>query len=444
MRINEKGKFDFIQPVLSVLLIASILVFIKVLPELPAIADTTEEFREDKEAIIDAPPLPETDTSKVGITNPDIFEPPPGTKGDNETAGDIEPSSRSKTLAGIVDALFYLLVAVLGGFGIYLMFKYRKKVSLKYMFGSLLSLVAVATCIFFGFMVYRMVNYRTGFYLSDDHIMLYLLAAAIPIGGLISYTLFSEKYHQDTRNFSLLLVGALMGSFLAALLPLYGVIPLVIIISLFDIYSVRRGPINKIMKIVDGEVEPVGKKTKNVKSKTSASPEKTRVKKQDARVDSKNVKSKTSDVSEAVTRSQKPVLSSGSSESSASSSTSKVEFDDSDLWMMYEAKDWSIGIGDFVIYSMFAAFVLTHTLQFLPYYGFYTPAVGFVLPWVIFLITVTGLLAGYTVTLKLLLKKPLLPGLPLAVFFGLLAFFISIATMEIINLLAYGKFAPVV
>jgi hypothetical protein len=334
------------------------LVFIKVLPELPAIADTTEEFREDQDAVLTAPPpLPETDTSSVSIIPPEYFDPDTDTNGDNVSAGETDPSDWSKTLAGIADALVYLLIAVIGGFGIYLMFKYRKKVSLRIMFGSMLSLVAVATCIFFGFMVYRMVWFRTDFYLPDGQIMGILFAVSIPIGLYLSYVLFSEKYPRNARNFSLLLTGALMGSFLAALLPLYGVIPLVIMISLFDIYSVRRGPINKIMKIVDGEDQPIVEKTKNVKRETSGESE------------------PGSRSPLPVTRSPVPVAPSAPSETSVSSASSSVEFDDSDLWMMYEAKDWSIGIGDFVIYSMFAAFVLTHTLQFLPYYGFYTPAI---------------------------------------------------------------------
>jgi hypothetical protein len=112
--------------------------------------------------------------------------------------------------------------------------------------------------------------------------------------------------------------------------------------------------------------------------------------------------------------------------------------------LLYEEREFSIGIGDFVIYSMFASFVLAHTMQFLPYYGFYTPTIGFILPWFVFLITMAGLLFGYTFTLKLLSKRSLLPGLPLAVFLGLTAFLGTLAVMEVFNLLAYGKFAPIV
>jgi hypothetical protein len=417
---SKQARLQFLTPVLLVLMIASMLVYIKVLPDLPEIAEATEDFREDQNALVEAPPLPETDTSNVAFTDPDIFEPeqPVQPGNENVTPEDIEPSGRSKTLAGIVDALIFLVIAVIGGFGIYLLFKLRKRMTIKAVFGTLLMVVAFATCAFFGFMVYRMVFYQTGLDITEFQLMTILTVVSAPIGIFISYSLFSGRVPIEYRNFALLLIGALMGSFLAALLPLYGVIPLVITISLFDIYSVRQGPIKKIMSL--GEDDSDSKKPESTAKKA---PEPAAVEAAPEAETSPASKSKPA------TPKPKPAVS--------------IE-DDTDLMMLYEAPEWSIGIGDFVIYSMFAAFTLTHMLQFLPYYGFYTPLVGFVLPWLVFLITTTGLLVGYTYTLKLLSRKELLPGLPLAVAFGLIAFLGSLGVMEIVNLLAYGKFAPIV
>jgi hypothetical protein len=321
-----------------------------------------------------------------------------------------------------VDALIYILVAVIGGFGIYLLFKYRKRMTIKAMFSSLLALVSFATCIFFGYMFYRIFEFKTDIVLSDFQLLAVLAMVAVPLGLFVSYSLYSSETSIKHRNLSLLIVGALMGSFMAALLPLYGVIPLVIAISLFDIYSVRRGPIKKIMNIVDGEDGGV--------ERTVVKPQETPV--PEPAATTVNITPKAD--------APKPVM--------VRKKTVKVVKppvdDDSDLMLLYETPKWSIGIGDFVIYSMFTAFVLTHTLQFLPYYGFYTPGLGFILPWVIFLITAFGLLAGYTFTLRLLSKRPLLPGLPLAIALGLAAFLISISVMELVNYLAYGKFVPMV
>jgi hypothetical protein len=417
---SKQARLQFLTPVLLVLMIASMLVYIKVLPDLPEIAEATEDFREDKDALIEAPPLPETDTSNVAFTNPDIFEPeqPVQPGNENVTPEDIEPSGRSKTLAGIVDALIFLVIAVIGGFGIYVLFKLRKRMTIKAVFGTLLMVVTFATCAFFGFMVYRMVFYQTSIDLTEFQLMTILTVVSAPIGIFISYSLFSGKVPLEYRNFALLMIGALMGSFLAALLPLYGVIPLVVTISLFDIYSVRRGPIKKIMSLGEDDSD-------------SDEPKGTSVPAPQPMSEGDALKAEPDPITKpkpAVSKSKPPVT---------------IE-DDSDLMMLYEAPEWSIGIGDFVIYSMFAAFTLTHMLQFLPYYGFYTPIVGFVLPWLVFLITTTGLLVGYTYTLKLLSRKELLPGLPLAVAFGLIAFLGSLGVMEIVNLLAYGKFAPIV
>lgn len=414
---KQQSKINFILPVLFVLMIASMLVFIKILPELPAIVDATEEFREDKEAVIEAPPLPEADTSTVGITDPLLFEPPPPDdtrSGENVSEEDLEPSSRAKTLAGIVDALIFIAIAVIGGFGIYLLFKYRKKMTLKAMFGSLLMVVTIATCIFFGFMAYRILEYKTELSMDDYQLFVILLLASIPAGVMVSRSMFSRSTTIKARNYSLLLTGALMGSFMAALLPLYGVIPLVVAISLFDIYSVRRGPINKIMKIAEEDERRRGREGDRKRVKPNREP-----------------------------RTASPDTVPGPRASGPDKKVSELD-DDADVMLMYETPTWSIGVGDFVIYSMFAAFVLTHTLQFLPYYGFYTPAIGFIIPWFVFLVTTVGLLGGFIFTLKLLSKKSLMPGLPLAIFLGLTFFLIQLAIMEIFNYLAYGKFAPIV
>lgn len=417
---SKESQLNFIIPVLLVLMIASLLVFIKVLPDLPAIEETTEEFREDKSAVIEAPPLPETDTTNVGITNPEIFEPEPpkGTKGDkNATLEPPEPSGRSKTLAGIVDALFYILVAVVGGFGVYFMFKLRKRMTIKFVFGSLIMVVIFATCIFFGFMILRMINFKADITLDDYQILLILSIIGAPVGVYISYSLFSSKVKLRRRNFALLLTGALMGSFLAALLPLYGVVPLVIAISLFDIYSVRKGPIQKIMTL--GEENENSPEAQPAPMDTALEPEPAR--------------EKTTPPPEPKAVKPEP-----------NKEQNMPPDDDSDLMLLYEGPEWSIGIGDFVIYSMFAGFVLTHMMQFLPYYGFYTLQLGFIIPWVVFLVTIVGLLIGYTYTLRLLSRTSLMPGLPMAMAMGLVAFFISLLIMEILNFLAYGKFAPVV
>jgi hypothetical protein len=439
----QHSKTNFILPVLIVLMIASMLVFIKVLPDLPDIVDATEEFREDQEAVIDAPPLPDTDTSTVGITSPDIFEPPPSDdtrSGENVTPGDLEPSSRSKTLAGIVDALIFVAVAVVGGFGIYLLFKYKKKMTLKAMFSSLLTLVTIATCIFFGFMIYRMVEAKADPSFSDYQVFAIMLIFAAPIGIVVSRSMFSRNTTIKARNYALLLTGALMGSFMAALLPLYGVIPLVVAISLFDIYSVRRGPIRKIMTLAEEEEMMKKKRRKQREERTDA----IRDERGDVRKESSEPT--VTEIKKTEKPSEKPSIPTHTERSMKALNNKKVVEldDDADLMLMYETPSWSIGVGDFVIYSMFAAFVLTHTLQFLPYYGFYTPVLGFVLPWLVFLVTTVGLLGGFVFTLKLLSKKSLMPGLPLAIFLGLIFFLGQLVVMQVINFLAYGKFAPVV
>ena len=119
----------------------------------------------------------------------------------------------------------------------------------------------------------------------------------------------------------------------------------------------------------------------------------------------------------------------------------KKNDDDFDLMLMFDNPDWSLGLGDFVIYSMFTSAVLTYCMLYLPYYIFYSPILGFILPWVIFFFCTLGLLIGFFVTLKLLDKYSYLPGLPISIGCGLLVFIICIITLQIINYIMFNEFA---
>jgi hypothetical protein len=112
-----------------------------------------------------------------------------------------------------------------------------------------------------------------------------------------------------------------------------------------------------------------------------------------------------------------------------------------DLMLMYDNPNWSLGLGDFVIYSLFTSVVLTYTMIYLPYYVFYTPILGFFIPWLIFVFCVAGLLVGFFKTIKLLEKREYLPGLPISIGMGFIVFIICIIILQVINYLIYSEFA---
>ena len=112
----------------------------------------------------------------------------------------------------------------------------------------------------------------------------------------------------------------------------------------------------------------------------------------------------------------------------ANNSSNDEEFD---LILMYDNPNWSLGLGDYC-------------LLYLPYYIFYSPPVGLILPWVIFGICALGLLLGFFITLRLLQKYDYLPGLPITVACGFLVFIICIIILQIINYLLFNEFAIII
>ncbi len=425
--------YQISRPVLFVLVLAALIVFINSYPNVPGIAEETNDYRLSVKSRLDtnqtvhdeieidrpsSPSLPNTITPVVSpeevdkLVNPKPkveVVPDPNQAGQanetNMTSPDIpaeqgEPALEIKLLTGVLNVAPLILVALLGGFGIYLLFKYKKHFTLRTMFGVAIALVAICSILFFSIIA---INFLEFIYDSDwdiDILLWGILPFAAIIGGLISFLIISKKTTVFRRNIGLTLAGALMGSFMATFLPIWLIFILLIAISLFDIYSVKFGPIKKILELDELKDRSIEKK-----------------------VEKRVVYRKAKGVS--------------------IKKEAKTE-EDLDLMLMFENPDWSLGLGDFVIYSMFTSVVLTYTLVYLPYYIFYSPALGLILPWVIFLVCVVGLIFGFLITLKLLEKHEYLPGLPISIGFGLLAFMICMIILQLVNYMLFNEFAIII
>ncbi len=78
--------------------------------------------------------------------------------------------------------------------------------------------------------------------------------------------------------------------------------------------------------------------------------------------------------------------------------------------LVYQGKEWELGMGDLVFYSL----LTSHAA----YYGFTNPVMG-ELSWALFLFPVLlSLLVGFYITERLLERIPLLPGLPIPMGMG--------------------------
>jgi hypothetical protein len=444
-------KLNYLTPVILVLLIASLLVFVAKLPELPEIVELTEEYREtlneqveearkNESAKIDVdkiqvPGSPSDNEFPLFFSREDVHEvitpaeteePPEGENvTENVTAEETieEPSLLATVIAGLLNVLPLIVIALVAGFGIYWLFKQKKHITLRLLFGSALSIVCVCTLFFFGIM-----SIILGMYISDTglpNMMVGLIVApfAVPIGIALGYFIVSKKVSLDRKNVSLLFAGALMGAFLATLIPLWIVLPLMVGISLFDIYSVKRGPIKKIIDLDNQKPAP--------QPAPQPEPEKEQV---------------PEDIVELPAQPEPAAAAAEAQASPPSQPKSKpkpasYDDDETDLIMLYETPQWSLGLGDLVIYSMFSAVGLTYTLTYLPYYGFYNQVLGFIIPWLVFLVITIAILGGFSVTIKLLRKHDIMPGLPVSVAFALIAFFICVGVLQLVNFMIYNTFA---
>jgi hypothetical protein len=264
----------------------------------------------------------------------------------------------------------------------------------------------------------------------------------------MTYVISSKKFNKPEKNRALLMQSALMGAFLSVILPTFTVVILLVGLSLYDIYSVRRGPIKDIVKYtMEDEMRYYHEKNLNMRSsELQIFGHKSRNIVKSFVIHFNNIFSVKSDVSYDENDiyqndiDHKIKINNGRAEDKGNlkfpnrrSSRLKKRFklykntDDDDeidsllTSMTYSSRDWDVGIGDLVFYSMLASqpltpyFIFTHGTGLLDTYGLW-------IFWLISLFTVIGILIGFVITIRLLERNSMLPGLPCSIGLGLTGF----------------------
>ncbi|MHA1682513.1 MAG: hypothetical protein ACTSUE_16365 [Promethearchaeota archaeon] len=97
-----------------------------------------------------------------------------------------------------------------------------------------------------------------GFYFIDqvfplgDFWYYFLLAFSGGMGSLLVYLYASSRFGERMKNAVVLVYGVLIGSFLPLMIPTWSAILILIGFSLYDIYSVKKGPIKDMMDAING------------------------------------------------------------------------------------------------------------------------------------------------------------------------------------------------
>ena len=224
----------------------------------------------------------------------------------------------------LLNTAFFMLIAVLGAVLVVFLLRRHKDILYKLLltFGLLFS-GTVILWYFFDATISAL-----NVYTIENQLI--VIIVSFTLGSILMYLTVHYKA-SFLRNLAVVIYGGLIGAFLGPNIWTWTVVLILIALSLYDIYGVRKGPIREIILTIEQR------------------------------------------------RREIPILT-------------------------YTSRDWEIGIGDLAFYSMFTSHIFTQ-------YGVTA-----------FLLVTVGIVIGSLITLKLLEKKGMLPGLPIPIALGLVGF----------------------
>jgi hypothetical protein len=151
----------------------------------------------------------------------------------------------------IIDGIIFVSVAVISSVIIVLTLKYNLERFLTIFFSIGLFLSPISILWLHGYLI--------DFYLQDGQYWFEISFALVGlITGILTLLVFVfNKGNKHSRNLLIVFLGIVLGSVFGLLLSLATYLTLIILISIFDIYSVFKGPINKIFKKANVPYKPI-------------------------------------------------------------------------------------------------------------------------------------------------------------------------------------------
>jgi hypothetical protein len=231
--------------------------------------------------------------------------------------------SQAGIAAVVINAIIILILVFIGGLILLFIIRKRSEVVLKVFIGTafLIAGFAIFTIIFASVLQVILTQ------IQGDTIFTIAMVLSLSLNIVLIYAILREHVSQKAKNLAAVIYGGGIGTLLGITLPLWTALIAVALISVYDIYSVRSGPLKKIVKVSQEEKIPL------------------------------------------------PGLS-------------------------YVSRDWEIGLGDLGIYSMLVSLALA-------YFNL-----------IACIASIIGIVIGSLLTLQLLKKRELLPGLPITILVG--------------------------
>ncbi|MHA1820583.1 MAG: hypothetical protein ACTSU2_06280 [Promethearchaeota archaeon] len=149
---------------------------------------------------------------------------------------------------GVFTGVLFIIMGAVSSFLIYYIVKKRGENALKIIMGVSFFFLTFMLLWFFG----DNIIYITGvdvetFYLLNN---IYFVICGI-LATILIYRYFGEKMGVIEKNIFVLMEGVLIGVFLAVIMPTWTAVTMLIGFALWDIISVKRGPIKKIFEVIN-------------------------------------------------------------------------------------------------------------------------------------------------------------------------------------------------
>lgn len=436
-------------PIIILMIVVSFLVFMIKLPQVPEVQEQGEIFVQSDDRSWNKPSNYSDDTQISGPVPHEVIN-----TITNENKTEEEMTTGENYTEWIINVGVLLGIAVAAAFLIYLLFKFKKRLTIKLFFSIALGTVAVATIFIIFFFFYNYLIFQFDVPYSD----LYVFSIGIPIGlvggiGII-YNITSKNTTPKRRNIALICLSGLIAVFLTSVLFEGLLVLLIIGISVWDIYATKRGPIKGIIDITDKDEKDLkDAKAAQTKAAPSNAPSQNA---RTAKVGPTTPQAQTNNATTLPPVANRPLQPPTSLATTtpmvkvqpapvpaqAPANPKANDLEALQLFGLYDTKEFSIGVGDLIFYSVLMALAMKYFMFKLPYYGFYSEGLGIGIAFFIAIVIGIAVLAGFVKTVQLLDRNYILPGLPISMGIGIGSFLVFWAALEIINWIYYGFVAP--
>ncbi|HMF30810.1 MAG TPA: hypothetical protein VKK79_05325 [Candidatus Lokiarchaeia archaeon] len=164
------------------------------------------------------------------------------------TAAPFSEAQYGEGTGALLNGLFFTLIAGVSSVLIYILVKRRGINSLRIIMTVTFLFLGVVFIIFFGQGILFIFN-------LPDIASYVLIALGLVLGVLMAYVFYARRFSIGSKNVVVLFFGILIGAFMGIIFPTWTTMTILIGISLWDIISVKRGPIKKIFQLIDPEFQ---------------------------------------------------------------------------------------------------------------------------------------------------------------------------------------------